>query len=64
MTKDKVKLADMTVAELVTLAGETRGLIVKAKREMSLGKLRNLRLGSNLRRKLARILTVLQLKAI
>ena len=62
--KNEVKLTDMTKEELVKLAGEVRGQIVKAMREMSTGKLRNLRLGFNLKKKLARVLTVLQLKAI
>ena len=62
--KNEIKLTEMTKEELGNMTKDIRGQIVKAKRELTAGKSRNLRLGFNLKKKLARVLTVLQLKAI
>ncbi|MBI2008341.1 50S ribosomal protein L29 [Candidatus Amesbacteria bacterium] len=58
--KVEIKLAEMTGEELVKLAGETRQKINKIRLERSVKKTRNVREIFNLRKKLARILTVLK----
>jgi len=58
--KVEIKLAEMTKEELVKQAGETRRQIAKMKLEMNVKKTKNVRAVFNLRKKLARILTVLK----
>jgi len=58
--KVEIKLAEMTKEELIKQAGETRRQIAKMKLEMNVKKTRNVRGVFNLRKKLARILTVLK----
>ncbi len=58
--KAEIKLVEMTNEELAKLAGETRQQINKIKLERSVKKTRNVREVFNLRKKLARILTVLK----
>lgn len=60
--KVEIKLADMTKEELAKLAGETRQLIKKTRLETTVKKARNVRAVFNLRKKLARILTVIVVK--
>lgn len=58
--KAEIKLTEMTKEELAKLAGETRRQISKTKLERSVKKARNVREVFNMRKKLARILTVLK----
>jgi len=58
--KVEIKLAEMTKEELVKQAGETRRQIAKMKLEMNVKKTKSVRAVFNLRKKLARILTVLK----
>ncbi|TSC86790.1 MAG: hypothetical protein G01um101416_555 [Microgenomates group bacterium Gr01-1014_16] len=59
-TKAEIKLVDMTAEELKKSARETRQQINKIRLERTVKKTRNVREVFNLRKKLARILTVLK----
>lgn len=61
-SKVALKLTEMTKEELVKLAGETRQQINKIKLERNVKKTRNVREVFNMRKKLARILTVIAVK--
>lgn len=56
--KTEISLKDMTIQELVTKAGEIKAAILKSKLDKSVGRLKNLKVIYNLRKQLARILTV------
>ena len=58
----EIKLVDMTSAELMVEAKRLRDQIAKTRLEMAVGRVKNLRLGFNLRKRLARVLTVLNNK--
>jgi ribosomal protein L29 len=61
--KPEIKLKDMSVAELNNRAREIRATISKNRLEKTTGKLKNTRMVFNLRKELARILTLNKVKS-
>lgn len=62
--RNEIKLSDMMPAELAGEAKKVRGEITKVRLEIRVGREKNVRLVFNLRKRLSKVLTELNKKAI
>lgn len=60
--KKEIKISELTIEELGVKAVELRRQVSKTRLEMAAGKIKNKREVFNLRKKLARVLSVLNMK--